>query len=116
MKFQRAPLKFHSKLWTYTPQRMHITDFYFCVWFRISLNCDVISFSETVLWSRMWDGPIKYTTLDMVLLVYGFGVNKQLHEIYAGSRLGGGGGGRVHVFIEYVVRLRSRETIIHDTV
>ena len=47
VKFQRAPLKFHTKFWTHTPQNMHFTVFYFCVWVTISLNCDVISLSET---------------------------------------------------------------------
>ena len=47
VKFQRVPLKFHTKFWTHTPQNMHSTVFYFCVWVTISLNCDVISLSET---------------------------------------------------------------------
>ena len=47
MKFQRAPLKFHKKIWNHTPQNIHFNDFYFCVWFTIPLNCDVISLSET---------------------------------------------------------------------
>ena len=47
VKFQRAPLKFHTKFWTHTPQNMNFTVFYFCVWVTISLNCDVISLSET---------------------------------------------------------------------
>ena len=46
-KFQRAPLKFHTKFWIHTPQNMHFTVLYFCVWVTISLNCDVISLSET---------------------------------------------------------------------
>ena len=49
-KFQRAPLKFHTKLWTHTPPNMHFTVFYFCVWVTTSLNCDVISLSETGPW------------------------------------------------------------------
>ena len=47
VKFQRAPLKFHTKFWTHTPQNVHFTVFTFCVWVAISLNCDVISLSET---------------------------------------------------------------------
>ena len=47
VKFQRAPLKFHTKFWTHTPQNMNFTVFYFCVWITMSLNCDVISLSET---------------------------------------------------------------------
>ena len=48
VKFQRAPLKFHTKFWTHIPQNMHSTDFHFCVWFTISLSCDVISHNETI--------------------------------------------------------------------
>ena len=51
VKFQRCPLKFHTKFWTHTPQNMHFTLLYFYVWFTISLNCDVISLSETGPWS-----------------------------------------------------------------
>ena len=47
VKFQRAPLKFHTKFWTHTLQNMHFTVLYFCVWVTISLNSDVISLSET---------------------------------------------------------------------
>ena len=47
VKFQRVPLKFHTKSWTHTPQNMHFTVFNVCVWVTISLNCDVISLSET---------------------------------------------------------------------
>ena len=43
VKFQRAPLKFHTIFLTHTPQNMHFTGSYFCVWFTISLNCVVIS-------------------------------------------------------------------------
>ena len=50
VKFQRAPLKFHTKFWTHTPQNTHFTVFYFGVWVTISLNCDVISLSETGPW------------------------------------------------------------------
>ena len=50
VKFQRAPLKFHTKFRTHTLQSMHFTVFYFCVWVTISLNCDVISLSETGPW------------------------------------------------------------------
>ena len=49
VKFQRAPLKFHTKFWTHTPQNVHFTVMYFCLWVRISSNCDVISLSETGL-------------------------------------------------------------------
>ena len=41
------PLKFHTKFWTHTPQNVRFTVFIFCVWVTISLNCDVISLSET---------------------------------------------------------------------
>ena len=51
VKFQREPLKFHTKFWTHTPQNMYFTVFYFCVWVTISLNCDVISLSETGPWA-----------------------------------------------------------------
>ena len=51
VKFQRPPLKFHTKFWTHTPQNVHFTVFIFCVWVTISLNCDVISLSETGPWS-----------------------------------------------------------------
>ena len=54
VKFQRAPLKFHTKLWTHTPQNMYSTVLYFCVWVMISLNCDVISISETGPRSAWW--------------------------------------------------------------
>ena len=47
VKFQRAPLKFHTKFWTHTPQNMDFAVFYFCVWVTISLNCDVIIPRET---------------------------------------------------------------------
>ena len=32
LKFHRAPLKFHTKFWTHTPQNMLFTVFIFCVW------------------------------------------------------------------------------------
>ena len=47
LKFQRVPLKFHTNFSTHTPQNMHFTVFYFCVWVTISLNCEAISLSET---------------------------------------------------------------------
>ena len=50
VKFQRAPLKFHKNR-THTPQNMHFTGFYFYVCVTMSLNCDVISLSETGPWS-----------------------------------------------------------------
>ena len=46
VKFQRAPLKFHSKFWTHTSQNKHFTVCNFCVWVTIYLNCGVISLSE----------------------------------------------------------------------
>ena len=47
-EISKAPLKFHTKFWAHTPQNMHFTIFYFCVWVTISLNC----LSETgVRWS-----------------------------------------------------------------
>ena len=47
VKFQRAPLKLHTKCWTHTSQNIHFTVFYFSSWFAISWNCDVISLSVT---------------------------------------------------------------------
>ena len=55
VKFQRAPLKFRTKFWTHTPQNMHFTVFSFRVWVTISLNCDVISLSETGPWRVFLD-------------------------------------------------------------
>ena len=52
VKFQGCPLKFHTKFWTHTPQNMHLTEFYFSLWFTISWNCDVISLSETAPWNH----------------------------------------------------------------
>ena len=51
MKFQRCPLKFHTKFWTYTPQNMHFTR---CLkfddlWYLKSY--DILSLSETGPWS-----------------------------------------------------------------
>ena len=53
VKLQRAPLKFHTKIWTHTPQNMHFTVLYFCVWVTISFNCDVISLSATGPWPKI---------------------------------------------------------------
>ena len=53
VKFQRAPLKFHTKFWTHTPQNVHFTVLFFCVWVTISLNCDVISLSGTGPWGHI---------------------------------------------------------------
>ena len=50
VKFQRAPLKFHTIFWTHTPQNIYFTVLYFCVWVTISLNYDVINLSETGPW------------------------------------------------------------------
>ena len=47
VKFQRASLKFNTKIWTHTPHNMHFNVFNFCAWVTISLNCGVISLSET---------------------------------------------------------------------
>ena len=47
VKFRRAPWKFHTKFWNHTPQNMHFTLLCFCILAMISLNCDVISLSET---------------------------------------------------------------------
>ena len=47
LKFQRAPLKFHTKFWTHTPQNMHFIVFNLYVIVTISLNCDITSLSET---------------------------------------------------------------------
>ena len=54
VKFQIAPLKFHTKFWTHRLQDMHFTDFYFCAWFTIFLNCKVISHSEMGPWFSGW--------------------------------------------------------------
>ena len=51
VKFQRCHLKFHTKVWTHTPQNVPFTIFIFSVWVTISLDCDVISLSETVPWT-----------------------------------------------------------------
>ena len=48
VKFQRTPLKFRTKFWPHTPQNMHFTNLYFCMWFRVSFKCDVIDLRETV--------------------------------------------------------------------
>ena len=37
-KFQRVPLRFHTKFWTNTPQNIHFADFYVCVWFTMYLK------------------------------------------------------------------------------
>ena len=47
VKFQRAPLTFHTRFSTQTPQNMHFTVLLFFVWVTISFNWDVISLSET---------------------------------------------------------------------
>ena len=52
VKFQRASLKFHTKFWIHTPQNMHFTVLYFCVWVTIFFNCDVISLSDTGPWTH----------------------------------------------------------------
>ena len=46
-EISKGTLKFHTKFWIHTPQNMHFNVFNFCVWVTISLNCDVISLSET---------------------------------------------------------------------
>ena len=48
LKFPRAPLKFYTKFWSHTQQNIHFAEFQFCVWFTITLICDVIRLSETV--------------------------------------------------------------------
>ena len=69
VKFQRAPLKFNAKFWTHTPQNMHFTVSYFCVWVTIYLNCDVISLSEPGP-SSIWPGnayfPLINVTYDVL--------------------------------------------------
>ena len=67
VKFQRAPLKFHTKFWTHTPQNMHYTVFNFCVWVTISLNCDVISLSETGPWWLSWGMRNYILYVDVIL-------------------------------------------------
>ena len=74
-KFQRAPLKFHTKFWTHTLQYMLFIVFYFYVQVTISLNCDIISLSETALgmaacigelgqhWMWLWCGDWEYRTI-----------------------------------------------------
>ena len=47
VKFQWAPLKFHTKFGTHLLQNVNFTDLNFCVWLTISLNCDATSLSET---------------------------------------------------------------------
>ena len=46
-----ALLKFHTQFWTHALQNMYFTVFYLCVWVTVSLNCDIISLSETGPWS-----------------------------------------------------------------
>ena len=36
------------KMWNQYTVNMHLTDYHFCVWFTTSLNCDAITFGETV--------------------------------------------------------------------
>ena len=80
VKFQRAPLKFHTKFWTHTPQNMNFTVFYFCVWVTISLNCDVISLSETgpctlqaiisfLIACKFWQIPKQYRHLSKCQII-----------------------------------------------
>ena len=48
-EISKYPLKFHTKFWTHTPKKKptHLTDFYFCVWFTVSLNTNANILSET---------------------------------------------------------------------
>ena len=90
VKFQRAPLKFHTKFWTHTPQNVHFTIFIFCVRVTISLNCDVISLSETGprhhdnSWVLMW-------IVDANLLIF-FSIKAQscvppAYSFYTGNKM-----------------------------
>ena len=80
VKFQRAPLKFHTKFWTHTPQNMHFTVLYFWVWVTISLtsqalvrrthgdsymsvNCIIICTGNG--FSPVWRQAIIWTILDL---------------------------------------------------
>ena len=63
VKFQRCPMKFHTKFWTHTPQNVHFTVLLFCVWVTISLNCDVISLSETGPWCVYYEDCVKIITV-----------------------------------------------------
>ena len=70
VKFQRAPLKFHTKFWTHTPQNIHFTVFYFCAWVTISLNCVVISLSETGLRCHYSDNACHLTPVIYITAKY----------------------------------------------
>ena len=57
VKFQRCPLKFHTKFWTHTPQNMHFTrceKFDDICYFK---NYDLLSLSDTGPWGL---GNIRY--------------------------------------------------------
>ena len=49
-EISKGTFEISHKFWTHTPQNMYFTIFNFCVWVTISLNCDVISLSETGPW------------------------------------------------------------------
>ena len=49
-EISKGTFEISHKFWTHTPQSVHFTVMYFCVWVTISLNCDVISLSETGPW------------------------------------------------------------------
>ena len=51
VKFQRVPLKFHTKFWSHISQNVHITDFHFSLWLMIPWNCDIISLN-TLRWRQ----------------------------------------------------------------
>ena len=82
VKFQWAPLKFHTKSWTHTRQNVHFTVFNFCVWVTISLNCDVIGLSETVhrsLYSL--SGRMSYRKISWTKSRFGFRLFQSLWNL-----------------------------------
>ena len=46
-EISKGTFEISHKFWTHTLQNTYFTVLYFCVWVMISLNCDVISLSET---------------------------------------------------------------------
>ena len=52
----KGTFEISHKILNHTPQNMHITLIKYCVWVTKSLNCDVISLSETVLYIKITNG------------------------------------------------------------
>ena len=81
VKFQRAALKFHTEFRAHTPQNIHFADFYFCVWFTISLNCDVICRSETGPRAAVcvWSPCISYLS-PVLFCEHRFGQSRHIYQ------------------------------------